>query len=62
MARRFVKRRLNRKRPTVGQNQVILRHLVIHLPRSSGESERVSKEMNTAERVSEASIAEQAIE
>ena len=46
----------------VGQNQVVLGHLIIHFPTSLGVSERPSERMSAAERASEASSAEQANE
>ena len=45
---------------TVGQNQVVLGHLITHFPTSSGVSERASKRMSAVERASKASRAEQA--
>ena len=47
---------------TVGKNQVILRHPIIHFPTSSGRSEQASKQMSATERASEAIWAEQAKE
>ena len=44
---------------TVGQNQVVLRHQIIHFPTSSGVSELVSEQISAVERFNEASFAEQ---
>ena len=51
-------RRCNHR--TMGQNHVVLRHLIIHFSTSSGVSEQASKQMRAAERASEASSAKQA--
>ena len=54
-------RRQGRRRRTVGQNQVILRHPIIHFPMSEGVSE-VSEPVSAAEGASKASSLEQANE
>ena len=52
----------NDDQPTVAQNLVALRHIIIHFPTSSGVSEQAGERMSAAERASEASSAEQANE
>ena len=47
---------------TVGQNQVVSRHPIIHFPTSSGVSKRTSEQMSAAEHVGKASSLEQANE
>ena len=43
---------------TVGQNQVIMKHLITHFSTSSGVIERLSEQMSVADRESKASKAE----
>ena len=45
---------------TVGQNQVILRHRIIHFPTSSSVSERAWERMGKVERARKVSSVEQA--
>ena len=47
-------------RSTVGQNQVVLRNLIMHFPMSAGVSEQMSKQMSAVERMRKVSCAKQA--
>ena len=57
----LTRKRVANKR-TVGQNQDILRYLIIHFPTSSGVSKQASERMSAAERSSKASSVGQANE